>query len=182
MKVRLPALLLAASISAGCEREQRTFREPPPAAEKTPTITLSTLVLGSHPLPKERQKYERIAYDVSEGKQLFSWFNCNGCHANGGGDAGPPLMDEKWLYGSSIENIYASIRDGRPNGMPAFGDKATTDEIWKLAAYVRSMSGLVASDVAPARNDDLWPRPAENRISKASPVNGGTVPPSAQMP
>ena len=44
--------------------------------------------------------------------------NCAGCHFNGGGGMGPPLMDNIWIYGDSIENIGASIREGRPNGMP----------------------------------------------------------------
>lgn len=182
MKWFIPSLLITACFASGCEREQRNFRTPPSAISDPTNITQTAIVLSPAETSQQGEEYERRAYDLSQGKQLFSWFNCNGCHANGGGDVGPPLMDEKWIYGSSTENVYASIRDGRANGMPSFKDKATAEQIWQLAAYVRSMSGLVPSDAAPARNDDLWPRPAENRLPKAQPVGGGDIPSSGQMP
>jgi hypothetical protein len=55
--------------------------------------------------------------------QTGEQFNCIGCHGNGGGDIGPALMDDVWFYGSSPEQIYASLVQGRPNGMPAYGRK-----------------------------------------------------------
>ena len=32
--------------------------------------------------------YETNAYQLNQGKRLYDWFNCKGCHANGGGAAG----------------------------------------------------------------------------------------------
>ena len=78
----------------------------------------------------------------SEGQRLFGWYNCAGCHANGGGGMGPPLMDDEWIYGSSPENIYTTIVQGRPNGMPSFAGKIPTPQVWMLVAYVRSLSAL----------------------------------------
>jgi cytochrome c oxidase cbb3-type subunit 3 len=74
---------------------------------------------------------------------------------------GPALMDAQWIYGSKPENIFESIVEGRPNGMPAFGAKIVEDQIWQLVAYVRSMSGLLRSDVAPGRADAMYVRPQE---------------------
>ena len=54
---------------------------------------------------------------------------------------GPALMDADWRYGGSIEQIHASIAQGRPNGMPSFRDKIPDDQIWEIAAYVRTLSG-----------------------------------------
>ena len=82
-------------------------------------------------------------------------FNCAGCHANGGGGMGPPLMDAAWIYGGEPDSVYATIVQGRPNGMPAFGKRAQPRQAWQLAAYVRSMSGLLAKDVAPGRDDHM---------------------------
>ncbi|TIP37515.1 MAG: cytochrome C, partial [Mesorhizobium sp.] len=96
------------------------------------------------------------------------WFNCSGCHANGGGGMGPALMDQKWIYGSSMESIHATIRDGRPNGMPSFRDKIPDDQIWELAAFVRSLSGNAPSSAAPSRNDDMMAHPSENRMPDAA--------------
>jgi cytochrome c oxidase cbb3-type subunit 3 len=158
MKKILAAVFTLALLLPGCEREKRILREP-------------TADEGS----QGGEAYERRAYDVSNGKQLFSRFNCNGCHANGGGDAGPALMDDKWIYGSSIAAIADSIREGRPRGMPSFKDRATGDQIWKLAAYVRSLAGQVASDTAPARNDDLRSHEPESRLPATHPTGDARV-------
>ena len=77
---------------------------------------------------------------IAAGKQLFSAMNCAGCHFNGGGGMGPPLMDNIWIYGDSIENIGASIREGRPNGMPAFRGFLPDEQIWQLAAYAFALA------------------------------------------
>jgi len=82
---------------------------------------------------------------------------------------GPALMDEQWTYGSKPQDIYRTIVEGRPNGMPAFGARISEAEIWKLVAYVRSMSGLAPSDAAPSRDDDLAARVPENRTKPLPP-------------
>jgi cytochrome c oxidase cbb3-type subunit 3 len=170
----------------GCQREERAYRPDPVAQESDEKVALVTIAPGpSGPVERKSgrgEQYENNAYHLSQGKKLFRWFNCVGCHANGGGGSGPALMDDTWIYGSSIENIVQTIREGRPNGMPSFRGKVPDDQIWQLAAYVRSMSGQVPKAAAPARNDDMHPGPAENRASGGPPVQGGTSPPSGQMP
>ena len=79
---------------------------------------------------------------IAEGKRLYNQYNCSGCHAAGGGAIGPPLMDDEWIYGSSSANIFWTIVEGRPQGMPAFGGRIAKDEVWRIAAFVRSLSGL----------------------------------------
>ena len=71
---------------------------------------------------------------------------------------GPALMDDTWLYGSEPAQVFASIAQGRPNGMPTFGDKIQEAQIWQLVAYVRSLSGLVNKQVEPARSDEMRDR------------------------
>jgi cytochrome c oxidase cbb3-type subunit 3 len=116
-----------------------------------------------------KNDYEENAYAMNEGKRLFTWFNCVGCHANGGGGMGPALMDEKWIYGSQPEQIFSTIVEGRPNGMPSFRGKIPDYQVWQLAAYVRSMSGLAAKGAAPGRNDDMNTGPPEQMRSKETP-------------
>ncbi|MFL5333374.1 MAG: c-type cytochrome [Geminicoccaceae bacterium] len=165
------ALAGALILLAGCDREKR---DPRPNARRETTeqaVAVTTLVPGGdRPTPSspEAQNFAGNAYHLSEGKRLYSWFNCSGCHANGGGGMGPALMDDKWIYGSAIENIHATIRDGRPNGMPSFGSKVPDDQIWELAAYVRSMAGLESAAASPGRNDDMMARPSENRLPGAA--------------
>lgn len=170
------ALVLAL---AACEREDRDSRTTPVSESPPASITMGSLFPGNTKPPPpspQRAHYEADAYDVSEGKRLFQWFNCNGCHANGGGDKGPALMDDKWLYGGEIENIYASIVQGRPNGMPTFRNKIPEQQVWQLAAYVRSLSGQLRKDVESGRQDDMNAKPSEQRMLRGVP---GSAQPSS---
>ena len=73
-------------------------------------------------------------------------------------------MDEKWVYGGEIDQIYLSIAQGRANGMPAFAGKIPPEQIWQLAAYVRSMSGEGPKSARAGRTDHLrTPSPQEAR-------------------
>ncbi|WP_406858402.1 c-type cytochrome [Alsobacter sp. KACC 23698] len=176
------ALLVAMSLAvAGCQREEREYRPFPVADESREAIALTTNSAGPSPpeikVSGKGRTYEANAYHQSQGKKYYAWFNCNGCHANGGGDSGPPLMDDRWIYGGSIENIVQTIREGRPNGMPSFRGKIPDDQIWQIAAYVKSMSGGTSSDSAPQRNDDMHARPSESRTPPSPPGNGATAQP-----
>jgi cytochrome c oxidase cbb3-type subunit 3 len=164
---------------AACDREERQYRPKPPAALLSSTIRLGSIQPG---VPQEaggtRNDAENNAYAVAEGQRLFRAYNCNGCHFNGGGGMGPPLMDGKWIYGSDPANVVATILEGRPNGMPSFRGKISEQQAWELAAYVRSMSGLLSKDVAPGRTDHLAGKNPENATERRPPKDTGT-PPSA---
>jgi cytochrome c oxidase cbb3-type subunit 3 len=138
-------------LGAGCTREARDFEPPKPGAQvQTPAKPEAMIAY-----------YERNAYAIATGKRLFTWYNCSGCHANGGGGSGPALIDDVWIYGGDAQSIYDTIAHGRPNGMPAFGARIPQDQIWQLAAYVRSMSALAPLDAAPNRDDAFLTRPPE---------------------
>jgi cytochrome c oxidase cbb3-type subunit 3 len=145
-----------------CEREQRQFRTVPPANERIPATRMSALLTGSAAsVSAGKHPYEANAYAFSEGKRLYAWFNCVGCHFHGGGGIGPPLMDREWIYGSDPENIFANIVDGRPNGMPSYGGRIPADQVWQLVAYVRSLSGLEPKSAVPIRGDHMHAKPPE---------------------
>src|SRR5437588_10883899 len=78
--------------------------------------------------------------------------------------------------------IFATIVEGRPNGMPSFRGKLNDDQVWKIAAYVRSLSGQVRKDVAPGRDDDMSGPPPESSTEKKTPAPSGGIPKSAEMP
>ncbi|HEX2135761.1 MAG TPA: c-type cytochrome [Microvirga sp.] len=184
--MRAAPILVCAMLLVGCEREDREYRSSPVTSRTEEKIALSPLSPGPAPPVEQRtglgKDYEENAYHIAQGKKLYVWFNCNGCHAHGGGGSGPALMDDRWIYGGQIENIVQTIREGRPNGMPSFRGKIPDDQIWQIAAYVRSMSGNAPKAAAPARNDHMHPGPSENRRPESPPVVGGTSPPSGQMP
>ncbi len=164
-------IIVVVLIFAACEREERGFRVQTPDANRINSKQLTTLQPGeASPTPASMEnEYENNAFAMSEGKRLFSQMNCVGCHANGGGAIGPALMDEKWIYGSQPDQIFATIVEGRPNGMPAFHGKLPDYQVWQLAAYVRSLSGNVAKDAAPGRSDDMQIREPENTKKQEQP-------------
>lgn len=79
---------------------------------------------------------------IEAGQALFTGkLGCYGCHGReGGGGMGPSLADATWIYGGDPAAIHESIKNGRPNGMPAFKDAATDEEIWQVVAFVKSLS------------------------------------------
>lgn len=131
----------------GCERESAEdlrapsrdvgASAPPPGEAMVVTSDLSAGLArdprgpGS-PLPESEQV-------IAEGRRLYQWFNCTGCHGlQGGGGIGPPFADRQWIYGREPGNIFQSIVQGRPDGMPSFR-MLESEEVWKLVAYVRSL-------------------------------------------
>ena len=156
------ACLALVALGIGCQREQRRFSEVAPASGRPDRLRVSGFNPGDPVPPRDvPNPYAGNAWATSEGKALYSAFNCVGCHANGGGGMGPPLLDQTWIYGGRPMNIYASIIEGRPNGMPAFGGKLTDSQAWQLVAYVQSLSGQLRRDVRPSRGDDMQVRPSE---------------------
>ena len=92
------------------------------------------------PLDPIGARFEGNKSAIAAGKELFNQMNCTGCHFNGGGGMGPALMSGHWRYGGRIDQIYASIAQGRPNGMPSWQDSLVPTMMWDLAAYVKSLS------------------------------------------
>jgi cytochrome c oxidase cbb3-type subunit 3 len=168
-------LLLALAGLAGCQREARRYEDLSASANRETAVRVTTLQPGA---PQQQaivnSPYQGNAWGVGEGKRLYSAFNCAPCHGvNGGGAIGPPLIDDKWIYGAGADQIYATISQGRPNGMPSFGGHVTTPQIWQLVAYVQAMSGQVEASIATGRNDDQMAAVPESRQSRQKPVQTG---------
>jgi cytochrome c oxidase cbb3-type subunit III len=168
---RLTMLVLFALSLCACQREARQFRLDPPVAASLDTVAAMPNGIGGAPPDTYvvlGQPYVSNAYDLSQGKQLYTSFNCGGCHAQGGGASGPAFLDGWWRYGPQMVSVFLSRRDGRPNGMPAFRDRLTTEQIWQLAGYIRTIGAYSASTSAPSRNDAMQSRPSENRAPAKS--------------
>ena len=159
------ACLLALS---GCQREERQLRpEPTRLVIYGDAARQSDLQPGG---PKSAVEpgnpYAGNAYAISEGQRLYSWYNCNGCHSNGGGGIGPPLIKTQWIYGGEPANLFDTIVKGRPNGMPTWGARIPEYQVWQIVAYVRSMNNLQPHSATPARDDNIQKSPYDivNRV------------------
>ncbi|HEX8362858.1 MAG TPA: c-type cytochrome [Longimicrobium sp.] len=86
-----------------------------------------------------KNPYEGDAKAIQEGRRLYRWMNCKGCHGEGGGGIGPTLWDDQWRYGGRGVDIAESILYGRPDGMPAFAGHIPEDQVWRIVAYVQSL-------------------------------------------
>jgi len=162
------AFLLMLLVS--CKREERRFRETPPAATASDAVVMSSLQPGPAVIQASvRNPYEDNAYAVSEGKTLFGQMNCSGCHSHGGGGIGPALTDDEWIYGSDPPNIFSTIEEGRPNGMPSYKGKLSNSQIWELVAYVRALGGLQGKAIRPTRDDHMMFKESEQARSKGHP-------------
>jgi cytochrome c oxidase cbb3-type subunit 3 len=126
-------------------------------------------------------RYDNNAYALSQGKRLYESMNCAGCHSHGGGGMGPALMDDEWIYGSDPAQIFKTIMEGRPNGMPAWKGKLGTSQTWQIVAYIRSMSGLGTRPASSSRDDHMKTTP-NLQMRKAEKPKNAFVPPGAVMP
>ena len=175
------AVTLLAVLCASCERENHRYDDSPKSAtaprgsELQPGPTMVTA-------KSDEGVYDDNAWGTAEGKRLFGWMNCSGCHSNGGGGIGPALMDETWIYGSEPEDIYHTIVEGRPNGMPSFRDRLNAQQVWELVAYVRSLSGLTPKGARAGRDDHMMTKPAELQTPNAKPKRSTPPPPPPPVP
>jgi cytochrome c oxidase cbb3-type subunit 3 len=171
-------LLVVAFFFISCEREQRNFRTAPPAS-RADTVTQSQIFPGqAYTPPQTKNPTEYKSYDLSQGKQLYEQYNCSGCHFHGGGGIGPPLMDSKWIYGGDPQNVFQTIVEGRPNGMPSFRGKIPDAQVWQIVAYVRSMSGQVPRDVSLGRSDSMNTQSEPEQLVEPTATKQGGQPPS----
>ena len=141
---RAPAIAAAqvALLLAGCGgRDSAPAPSASWLAEPIAAVRTSGIAAGSHEAaPEIENPYADDPGALTQGRQLYDGFNCAGCHGSaGGGGMGPPLADADWIYGGSDAQIYATIVQGRPNGMPSFGQMLTGEAVWKLAAYVKTL-------------------------------------------
>lgn len=107
------------------------------------------------------------AASLAKGKAIFT-ANCAACHrADGGGQIGPNLTDEHWIFGGSIKNLFHTItnggRDGK--GMVAWKGTLKPTEIQLVSSYVLSLKGSNPKD-PKAPDGDVWVDP---ELSKETP-------------
>jgi len=140
------ALLAAATLAGAC-REQSAV----PPASTTTKGSENALVISRHDdrvfagglMPPAERVVNTEAHNAKaaeEGAALFTSMNCDGCHGGGAvGAVGPSLTDGRWRYGGTDADIFRSIAEGRPKGMPSFGGALQPAMIWRLVAYIKSL-------------------------------------------
>jgi mono/diheme cytochrome c family protein len=109
----------------------------------TLTLWVCAIPLIEHPATAQGANAVTAPFDLSDqkvidqGGRLFGQTCTHYCHGKDGAASRAPK-----LRGRNLEPgyVYARITKGTPNGMPAFGTAMPEETIWKLVAYVVSIS------------------------------------------
>lgn len=119
---------------------------------------------------------ENDASAVTEGQRLFIRMNCAGCHGyTAKGGMGPDLTDAHWRYGGTPVQIFKSIYEGRPQGMPAWGRALPAKSIWQLTRYIESLGGSFPADQYHAgQQGDLADKVGKQSSKSPAPNGGGS--------
>jgi len=94
---------------------------------------------------------ELARFAASAGASIFA-NSCSTCHGSGaaGAKGYPNLLDNDWLWGGTMEDIYTTVSygirndvdpDARYSEMPAFGEILEKEEIEQVVNYVLTISG-----------------------------------------
>jgi mono/diheme cytochrome c family protein len=82
---------------------------------------------------------------VAKGKATYMRL-CPECHDDDGkalAQTLAPAADltdpSRWKYGTTDAHLFRSIRDGAGAAMPVFGNQLSTDQIWDLVNFIRSI-------------------------------------------
>jgi cytochrome c oxidase cbb3-type subunit 3 len=159
------ATILTAALLLACAAGCRTSNANSVAANG-PSITqnpVGPVPGGTQDVSYSTDPYLKDPVALQDGRRLFDWYNCSGCHGgHAGGGMGPSLRDPVWLYGNRDDQIFDSIAKGRGKGMPAWGSKIPQQQIWELVAYIKSMGTPIEPDPPTVPANEQLPNPQHN--------------------
>jgi cytochrome c oxidase cbb3-type subunit 3 len=80
-----------------------------------------------------------VSKEVKQGAEIYE-DKCLQCHGESGqGGICPNLVDSEWKYGSTDDDIFKSIAEGRPEGMPNWNKTLNDEKIKSVITYIRSL-------------------------------------------
>jgi cytochrome c oxidase cbb3-type subunit 3 len=107
-------------------------------AEVAAAETRIAAVRAAAPLP-DANPYHGDAAAIAKGAETWTTI-CVACHLpEGTGLVGPSLVDPYWKYGNADKDLFQTVSEGRPLGMPPWGPQLGTEKIWQVLAYLETL-------------------------------------------
>jgi cytochrome c oxidase cbb3-type subunit III len=170
--MRLPvilAVIVGVLCAASCNRTTRSAAQ---GSAVPIQANVGPIPGGVDVISPRLNPYATDPVALQDGRRLFDWYNCSGCHGgHAGGGMGPSLRDESWAYGNQDTQIFDSIAQGRSKGMPAWGTKIPQDQIWQLVAYIKSMRTPEEPDPPVEPADEIVGGPGPDSPVEPNPHN-----------
>ena len=83
--------------------------------------------------------YHDDAAAIADGQQVFTQI-CAACHKpDASGLVGPSLVDPYWKYGHTDAELFQTVMEGRPAGMPAWGAQLGSEKVWRALTYAGAL-------------------------------------------
>jgi cytochrome c oxidase cbb3-type subunit 3 len=90
---------------------------------------------------------------IAKGEETWTTI-CVACHLpEGTGLVGPSLVDPYWKYGNSDAELFSTVSDGRPLGMPPWGPQLGAEKIWQVLAYMETLPKASAMGIGSPEHD-----------------------------
>ncbi len=118
--------------------------------------------------------YLSDATSLEAGKKIFVTA-CAACHAaDGGGTVGPNLVDDYWLHGGSLSDIFKSIKYGWPEkGMKSWKDDYSPVQIAQITSYIKSLKGTKPGTPKEPQGELYEEKPVQDSAVAAPVVKAG---------
>lgn len=106
--------------------------------------------------------FDESAVALAAGKSIYET-NCVACHAaDGGGGVGPNLVDDYWLHGSTIKDLFGVVKYGVvEKGMIPWEDQLSPEQIQQVSSFVLSLKGTIPANPKIPQGELYSATPAE---------------------
>jgi putative heme-binding domain-containing protein len=106
---------------------------------------LGTTCLRAQDRPA-KNPFDGNADAIKNGQGLFR-ARCADCHGMDGRGQRAPDLTQVWASGRTDEGLFRTLRTGVPGTeMPSVGVRTPDDEVWKILAYLRTLSAPAPTD------------------------------------
>ncbi len=125
---------------------------------------------GGEMIDENNVKLSTDAADIAEGKSLFISKTCGSCHGENaqGAAVGPNLIDDYWIHGGSVQDIFKTIKYGKPDkGMPTWKESISGKQTMQIISFIKSQHGKSYPNAKEPQGKLYQEEATENKDAKS---------------